>query len=381
MTMDQVEQLPELIGEIYDAALDPSLWNDVVGKVARFVGGSAAVIVSKNPTAGNGNAYDESGTDPYYSYSELYFDKYAELDPSTTGRYFADIGQSNAIAYLMPCRAFLETRFYEEWARPQALADFLSAVLDKSANDAELFGVFSHERDGIVDDETRRRMRLIVPHIRQAALVGRLIDLKAADTAYLADTLDGLSAGMCLVDAGGRILHANVACHGILDAGDFLSVVDGRLVASDARIDQAFRELFAAAGNGDAAIGIRGIALPLKAQDGSCYVAHVLPLTSGVRRLAGITYAATAALFVYKAATQIRSSPEAIARAYNLTPAELRVLMAIVEVGGVPEVAVVLGIAESTVKTHLARLFVKTGAGRQADLVKIVAGFATPLIG
>ena len=59
--MDQVEQLPELIGEIYDAALDPSLWNDVVGKIARFVGGSAAVIVSKNPTAGNDNAYDESG--------------------------------------------------------------------------------------------------------------------------------------------------------------------------------------------------------------------------------------------------------------------------------------------------------------------------------
>jgi DNA-binding CsgD family transcriptional regulator len=59
----------------------------------------------------------------------------------------------------------------------------------------------------------------------------------------------------------------------------------------------------------------------------------------------------------------------------------LRVLMAIVEVGGVPEVAVALGVAESTVKTHLGRLFVKTGAGRQADLVKVVAGFATPLIG
>jgi DNA-binding CsgD family transcriptional regulator len=80
-------------------------------------------------------------------------------------------------------------------------------------------------------------------------------------------------------------------------------------------------------------------------------------------------------------ATQIRSPPEIIARAYNLTPTELRVLMAIVEVGGVPEVAVALGVAESTVKTHLGRLFVKTGAGRQADLVKVVAGFATPLIG
>src|SRR5258707_10845 len=102
MTMDQVEQLPELIGEIYDAALDPSLWNDVVGKVARFVGGSPGVIVSKTPTAGDDNADDESGTDSYYR--ELYFDKYAELDPSTTGRNFADIGQSIAIAYLMPSR-------------------------------------------------------------------------------------------------------------------------------------------------------------------------------------------------------------------------------------------------------------------------------------
>ena len=70
-----------------------------------------------------------------------------------------------------------------------------------------------------------------------------------------------------------------------------------------------------------------------------------------------------------------------IARAYKLTPTELRVLLAIVDVGGVPEVAIALGVAESTVKTHLGHLFEKTGAARQADLVKIVAGFSTPLSG
>jgi hypothetical protein len=32
MTMDQQAQLSELIGEIYDAALDASQWSDVVGK-------------------------------------------------------------------------------------------------------------------------------------------------------------------------------------------------------------------------------------------------------------------------------------------------------------------------------------------------------------
>jgi DNA-binding CsgD family transcriptional regulator len=86
-------------------------------------------------------------------------------------------------------------------------------------------------------------------------------------------------------------------------------------------------------------------------------------------------------LFICKVAAENPSSPEIIARAYRLTPTELRVLLATVEVGGVREVAAALGIAENTVKTHLRNLFAKTGARRQADLVKIVAGYATPLIG
>jgi DNA-binding CsgD family transcriptional regulator len=52
---------------------------------------------------------------------------------------------------------------------------------------------------------------------------------------------------------------------------------------------------------------------------------------------------------------------------------------AIVLIGGVPEAAEELGIAETTVKTHLHRVFAKTGTTRQADLVRLVAGFASPL--
>jgi DNA-binding NarL/FixJ family response regulator len=57
----------------------------------------------------------------------------------------------------------------------------------------------------------------------------------------------------------------------------------------------------------------------------------------------------------------------------------MRVLMAIVNIGGVPDVAPVLGVSEATVKTHLQHIFEKTGASRQADLVKLVAGFLSPL--
>jgi DNA-binding CsgD family transcriptional regulator len=223
-------------------------------------------------------------------------------------------------------------------------------------------------------------MRQIVPHIRRAMAIGRTIELKTAEAAALADTLDGIGAGMFLVDASGRIVHTNASGQALLDQRSVLRAGDGKLTAVEAAADQELSQTFALAAGGDAAIGTKGVALPLKARDGEHYVAHTLPLTSGERRRAGAGYAATAALFVRKATLDVSSPPETIARLYKLTPTELRVLLAIVEVGGVPEVAEELGIREATVKTHLHRLFAKTETTRQADLVKLVAGFSSPLL-
>jgi DNA-binding CsgD family transcriptional regulator len=64
---------------------------------------------------------------------------------------------------------------------------------------------------------------------------------------------------------------------------------------------------------------------------------------------------------------------------YQLTPGELRVLTALSQDSGIPAVSAAIGISESTVKTHLQRLFEKTRTSRQADLVKLVAGHASPL--
>jgi DNA-binding CsgD family transcriptional regulator len=137
---------------------------------------------------------------------------------------------------------------------------------------------------------------------------------------------------------------------------------------------------FASAADGDIAVGRKGIAVPLRTSGGERYVANVLPLMSGVRRRAGISYSAVASVFVHRAALDLPSPPEAIVNEFKLTPRELRVLFAIVEVGGVPEVAEILGLSAETVKTHLGHLFEKTGTNRQADLVKLVAAFSNPLL-
>ena len=69
-------------------------------------------------------------------------------------------------------------------------------------------------------------------------------------------------------------------------------------------------------------------------------VAHVVALASGVmQRVIGTANKAVAALFVRKASLQAHCSVELIAKVYKLTRSETRVLLAIIEVGGVPETA------------------------------------------
>lgn len=368
-----------LVAEIYDAAVDPACWPSVLGKVRDFVGGCAAAIFSKDAATRELNVFYDCGRiDPRYT--AMYAETYAKFDPATTAHVLAELEQPICNADIMPHDELRKTRFYQEWAQPQGLVDFVSAVLDRTPTGAALCGVFRSEKEGLVDDETLWRMRQVVPHIRRAVVIGRVIELKTAEAASFADTFDGLTAGMFLVDRNGGVVHANASGHDMLKAGTVLRAIRGRLSPTEPTAAAALDEILSAAGNGDAEVGIKGIAMPLSEAGEACYTAHVLPLTSGLRQRAGAGYAATAAVFVRKAEVSVPSAPEVIAKRFNLTPSELRVLLAIVQIGGVPETAEALGVAEATVKTHLHRLFNKTGATRQVDLVKLLAGLCNPLV-
>jgi len=209
---------------------------------------------------------------------------------------------------------------------------------------------------------------------------GKVIDLRQAEAATFADILDGLSPAIFLVDTDGQIVHGNAASRSMLEHGDLLRTVHGRLNASDAQVDQTLHDAFATAGKSDSEMGGKGKAWSLKGRAGERYIAHVLPLSVGERRKAGAASAAVAALFVRKAELETVPPSEVIGKTYKLTPTELRVLRAIVNVGGVRQVAGNLGVADTTVKTHLGRLFEKTGVSRQADLVKLVAGYSSVLV-
>jgi DNA-binding CsgD family transcriptional regulator len=367
--INAARKISDLIEDVYDAALEPARWTDVVVRINEFVGGRACGIFSKDSISKSGVTHYYCGADPYYI--QLYSDTHSRFDPLAS---LPPFGKVVSIPDLVPFDEYRSGRFYQEWLRPQGCVDAANVLLEKSGTNCPiLLTVLAGKR--MVDDEMRRRIALFVPHLHRALMINKAIEYKTSEAATFADTLDGLGAGIFLVDAQCHIVHANAAGQEMLGGDDFLRFIAGQLVARDRQANHDMREVIA---NGDAEMATHNAAIPLTAHDGERYVAHLLPLKS-VARGAEAPPRAVAAVFVRRIELDGQSYGGLVASAFGLTPAELRVLLAIVEIGGVPETSERLGVAETTVKTHLYRVFSKTGASRQADLVKLAAGFSNPL--
>jgi len=296
--VDDAEQLSDLIGAIYDAALEPRLWTDAVARASRFVAGDAGAL------------------------------------------------------------------------RQSALAEEPGTSL------ASALAVHR-----AVDDESRRRIGLLGEHVRRSLHIGNVLKLSKVDAAAFADAMDALAASVYLVDADGRLVHANAAGQAMLRDADVVRAANGKLTLIDQAGNQSLQQAIVAAHANGGAVDPRGVAVPTFASGGQRLVAHVLPLQSGARRAAGRDYSAVAAVFIRKEVLELPSSIEVFARAFALTPAESRVLLASLQVAAVSDIAALLGIAAPTIKTHLRRVYAKTGTTRQAELIRRVAGYMSPLAG
>ncbi|HEY7643578.1 MAG TPA: helix-turn-helix transcriptional regulator, partial [Hyphomicrobiales bacterium] len=263
----------------------------------------------------------------------------------------------------------VRTRFYKEWMKPQGWLDTVFVTLDRSPTDIIAFTLARGEKDGCADHNVYARMQALAPHLRRAILLSRALTHRTVQEETLIETFDGFAAGMIFADAEGRIVHANASAKALLGDQDLRAVLTDPGCIDRPAVAPALREAIARA-------AAPGAAVPLRTASGDLYVVHALPLKGG-RHGAAPAHWAVAALFIQKAELGSPGAAEVIASHYKLTRMELRVLMSIVETGDVPRTAAGLGIAETTAKTHLRRLFAKTGTSRQLELARLVAGFSS----
>jgi DNA-binding CsgD family transcriptional regulator len=376
--VDELHELSALIADIYDTALVQSAWSEILAKVSGFVGGASATFYSQNSSSRHATQYVQWNSDPHYE--RLYFEKYYKLNPLAPATSFVETGVVFSQSDLIPYEEFEETRFYKEWVAPQGFIDVIGANLEKSATSAAMFAIRRNVAQGRVDPECRRKLELVVPHLRRAVVIGNVIDNHKTTAAALSDTFMALADAVFLVDARARIVFANAAADALLRDGKIVRGLRATFAAVDAKANRLLQEAIASSeGNGND-IAAKGVAVPMSPTGTEPWLAHVLPLTASTREEAGIHEAATAAVFIRRASVGTSTALETVAKLYKLTAMEVRVLQAVVEIGGAPLAADALGISETPGMSHQRNLFQKTDCRRQADLVKLVAGAASPFL-
>jgi DNA-binding CsgD family transcriptional regulator len=195
----------------------------------------------------------------------------------------------------------------------------------------------------------------------------------------LSATLDLLVVGIVLVDGDCRIVHANRAGMHRLEEAQAVRRCHGRLSASDPAAGSALCVAVAQAARSDGRASVKtGIATPIPDADGRDLAAWVLPLPAGLRDELGAPCPAQAAVFLRDIGDASQLPGELLARHYGITPAECRVLMLLIQGLSPYEAAGSLRCSETTVRTHLKRLFAKTGTRGQSDLMRLAMSALAP---
>ncbi len=221
--------------------------------------------------------------------------------------------------------------------------------------------------------------RLLAPHVKRAVLISDMLDMRSLEAASVKSTLDLLSSAVILTDGEAQIIHANAAARAMLAAGDpILSTFDKLTVRNDDAAN-ALRIAIARAANAESEMGASGIGVPVPYADGRPAIAHVLPLATPPLR-SQLAPSVKAAVFI--STTDAQQPPvEALGALFELTPAEQKVLASVLADRNQAETAEHLKIAESTVKTHLGRIFSKTHTTNQSELTKLADRLAAPAAG
>lgn len=362
-------ELTALIGDIYDSALAPERCQQILAACRDFVGGISATVFAKDVSGRRGGVYFADGAIAAEQ-ANRYFTEYAPIDPTNVVQVLTDVEKAIVTSDHIDLEEFGQSRLAREWAMPQGLVDMVLAPIERQGSWAVMFGVFRHERHGRGEAATLERVQLLAPHMRRTLAIGKQIGEARGKVERLSETIDGLAASVFLVDDQGRLVHANSAGRKMLETSGALVTKQRESFRLEGTM---IRDLLAGTG------GVGPGSMSIETPSGETYVAHALPLGSGARQAGGAHRHAVAALFVQPAEFNPPSVPEALSKAFDLTPTELRVVLATVRHDGAADIAEALGIGEATVRTHLHRIFAKTGTRRQADIVKLVAGFASPL--
>lgn len=368
----------ELVGRIYDASLEPELWQDVLAAFAERIGASSGSLSFHHVTDRVLSLVKLHGRDerflPAYREHFVHVNPYLDALTGLSGTRYL----SHAV---LPEDELVTGEYYQDWLRPQDIHYSTGSVLFQ--DDARLGAVAWQRprRAGPFGQDAVAEVARFEPHFRRALTINQKFwDLLAQSNAALA-VLDNMALGVIFVNERKEVVYLNPAAEAMVGLEDGLVVRRNRIATPvpeqtaqlDALLDGAVQT---GAGLGTHPGGTMWCGL---LADRS-YQVLVSPLRNQRNDLGLSGKRVCAAVFVSSPYQPYTSSVQSLRTLHGLTAAEANIVSELANGLTVRQIAEKLALSMHTVRTHLRSVFQKTGTRRQADLARLVRCSPTAVI-
>jgi DNA-binding CsgD family transcriptional regulator/PAS domain-containing protein len=366
-----VKHLDEVIGLIYEAALEPEGWPaclTMLGEVLRapaiglfpLMPGSLATRASV--CVGHDSEF-LARYDAYYGRPDV--NAYARAAPSD----LLAPGVVVRAEAIIPDRELRRTEYYADWLRPQGIGVGGFAVV-RAPDSPLVLSVARRPTLGHLDSEELAMVRVLVPHLERALAVGSQLQRLEGERGACEDALDVLDVAVILLDRAGKPVFLNRGARALLAEDDGLGYDRDGLRGATPDATAALRRGVATASAG--ILAEIGGALSLPRPSGRRPLA-VLVTPIGRGRWRAAPASACAALLVSDPGAVPAPPAQILRRVWGLTPAEAALARQLLLGLSPKDAADRLGVTVATVRSQLSDIFSKTATAGQGDLVRLAA--------
>lgn len=361
------EAFSNLVGRVYDCALDVTLWTGVLGEIAESIGGAMAVVISADPIQGRQTFAAAWNLPPDLAER---VQANASLNPTLPLGLTKPLCEPNCMTRDIDIAAFHRSRYWITCFADRGYYDCIAATLTRTVTTFTAMGIFGSRAKGAYTDEDIELLRLLLPHIRRSLEIAGLLGRQRVEAETLHAALDALRDAALILEADGTILFRNEAADAELARARILREHEGRLLG----VTREAAKLLDTLSSTEGRIRHRGLDARLVDRAGDALHATWASLDAANQGLEGPV------LLLLRAPEAALTTPISSAAAlFALTSSETLVLAQLLNGHTLAAVADILGVARSTVKSHLDAIYGKTRTNRQSELVKLVMSLASPL--
>ncbi len=360
---------------LYVAAAEPDEWTAALEHLADYIGGSGAMLVFNDLDNNTGfliTARLREDLGQVYVRDHIH-------NPVTQAMVQQVAGTPVVASHLTGRERLSRSALHADILAPQRITDLLCLAQSSFSRQGTSGGIavtIDQRQSEHLVPLTSRLTRL-APHLARAVDLSLAISQAHAQFGAVATLIQAMPNAALLLDGQARVLLANDTATRLLETNDGVSLgAGGRLVASLVQERGRMEKAVAGALNEMAA---RRLAVPSavsvarpSGQPG--YLVHITVLPPNASALrAMVAREARLLIEIIDPGAPLAAAAQRIKSVFTLTWAEARVAVLVGSGRSVPETAAALGIGASTVKTHLARCFDKTGVRSQVALARLLA--------